>query len=838
MARLRIRPPAELKPREGDEELSVHQLKQIALFKDVNLERLELEGFPGTLVLRHYRKGDIICRQNDPGYTAFYILTTKDLLELRQSQLAAASGDAVRTRHLETEIAALKMEAEREGQPAASVVKESTGRRPRKPDKAAATPRTVMHAGELFGEMSCLYRMPRTATVVAERDCYMLELLRNILDKMYGNKKFKEQVDAAYRKRRLGFDLRSLPVFQDLDARLLEALRDRAELEEFEPGDLICDEHDRADSMYIIRSGFIKVMKDASSLLHESAVVDWPGLGKALHAGGQEPAGPGRKVWDLLPPPVQAALGRTEVFTDEDKKLILFALNELIKQPKLYMQVDGKALPETAALEAQAKKLSGNPAKWSQHQDIRRLNRRLLSLLYPGLVPANPGTPRILAYRSANDPLIGEIGLIFDEPRSATCIAYDHYGEGKLINGRVELVRISRELFDEIRTSSPHVQQRIEQVAEERLRYTRQRLSLPAWREDTPAALSAKFNDLGLIQGQKLMLIDLDRCTRCDKCVEACVTTHSPPWWSGLPLLRNLVTGPTDGRSRLFLEGPRFQVNVAGEVKNYLVPSTCRMCQDPVCLVGCPVGSIHKGENGQIVIENWCIGCSRCANQCPYGSIQMHAVGVIPRGVDDWRSRRGNGTWHPERTPITSTRELRERYAGDGVIRFRYRFTLSEEMLQKSKSFQLHLQTAASDPRTRLNGRKVILAAVKGQGPGGMKWTHEAMLTREGAPPVEGLAPGESAPQPLLKRGRNVLTVRVKPTIAENEVLCDLGLYAVSQPVVPPGVAGEVNQEVVMNTAVVCDLCSSQFGQRPACVNACPHEAALRVDAATFFPLH
>src|SRR2546429_201514 len=57
MAR-KIRPPAELTPRDGDEELGIEQIKQIALFKDINLERLELEGFPGTVVLRRFRKGE------------------------------------------------------------------------------------------------------------------------------------------------------------------------------------------------------------------------------------------------------------------------------------------------------------------------------------------------------------------------------------------------------------------------------------------------------------------------------------------------------------------------------------------------------------------------------------------------------------------------------------------------------------------------------------------------------------------------------------------------------------------------------------------------------------
>jgi Fe-S-cluster-containing hydrogenase component 2 len=43
-------------------------------------------------------------------------------------------------------------------------------------------------------------------------------------------------------------------------------------------------------------------------------------------------------------------------------------------------------------------------------------------------------------------------------------------------------------------------------------------------------------------------------------------------------------------------------------------------------MIGCPVGSIHKGGNGQIVIEDWCIGCEICAKQCPYDAINMHSL--------------------------------------------------------------------------------------------------------------------------------------------------------------------------------------------------------------------
>src|SRR5262249_21243898 len=44
----------------------------------------------------------------------------------------------------------------------------------------------------------------------------------------------------------------------------------------------------------------------------------------------------------------------------------------------------------------------------------------------------------------------------------------------------------------------------------------------------------------------------------------------------------------------------------------------------PYCMVGCPVGSIRRRGSREIIIEDWCIGCGKCAENCPYGNINMH----------------------------------------------------------------------------------------------------------------------------------------------------------------------------------------------------------------------
>ena len=56
-----------------------------------------------------------------------------------------------------------------------------------------------------------------------------------------------------------------------------------------------------------------------------------------------------------------------------------------------------------------------------------------------------------------------------------------------------------------------------------------------------------------------------------------------------------------------------------------MVANACLHCVDPVCMIGCPTGAIHRSAvGGQVVInDDTCIGCATCANSCPYNNIQM-----------------------------------------------------------------------------------------------------------------------------------------------------------------------------------------------------------------------
>jgi Fe-S-cluster-containing dehydrogenase component len=100
------------------------------------------------------------------------------------------------------------------------------------------------------------------------------------------------------------------------------------------------------------------------------------------------------------------------------------------------------------------------------------------------------------------------------------------------------------------------------------------------------------------INATKAMLIDLDRCVRCDDCVRACASTHG-------------------GNPRFLRHGKTFD--------HWMVTNACMHCTDPVCMIGCPTGAIHRSQVGGSVVINddTCIGCSTCATSCPYNNIRM-----------------------------------------------------------------------------------------------------------------------------------------------------------------------------------------------------------------------
>jgi Fe-S-cluster-containing hydrogenase component 2/CRP-like cAMP-binding protein len=658
-----------------DELLTAGELAELSLFEELK-KTPSFQRFPGTTVLRKCSKGRVLVRQGDSGATAFSILSTEDVIELRENQVkslqaaidakeaktgngphiyyaSAAVSELKQTlKQHEQELVALKQKLAKTDKPpqerhvvtAHLLLSQDSGFRPgllhrlgqmfsgrsrtskKNPESIpidgpsdidAATKKAPLYESELFGEMSCMNRAPRSATVVAEEDCYLLEMLRNVLDMLHNDPVYKKKLDEVYRARVLDGHVRQLPIFEGLSSADFAKIKDRIDLVEFEAGSVVFEEFEESDSFYVVRSGLVKIVKNAWTLFRadEFKPDHWKNLWKSLVENADD--GLGTQIWGRLPDDVQAAAkdaAKSPPGSDMQQALI-DTLNGLIRSGDLHTAL-GKTTEETCVavdspqVAVDCEHFPTDTKKWSE-LEIRTFHRSLIEHLYPQGIPAraaSSGARKTLRYMGRGEGF-GELGVITSSPRSATIFAYDHPDGGAnqrlpdsrtgAIPSRVELVKVTREDFLWLTQQSKVLKNRVDGIVAD---YQKQAQIVRDTINDRVEvrSQSPEFEQLGLIQGQKLMLIDLDRCTRCGQCVDACVAAHD------------------DGRSRLYLDGPRFE--------KYLVPLSCRSCMDPVCMIGCPVGSINRGDNGEIEIRDWCIGCSLCADQCPYGSIQMNAL--------------------------------------------------------------------------------------------------------------------------------------------------------------------------------------------------------------------
>ena len=185
---------------------------------------------------------------------------------------------------------------------------------------------------------------------------------------------------------------------------------------------------------------------------------------------------------------------------------------------------------------------------------------------------------RVLAYLRAGE-YFGEMALFETGVRWASV----------LTAGKCELIKIMRDDFLDLCRQYPQIEASARKVIEQR--HEQERTVTPEISE-----LLERSGQLGVIQADALLVMDLDLCIHCDECVKACESLH--------------------GKSRLIRNGI--------QIGKYLVPSACRHCDDPKCMNSCPTGAIKRRPEGEIYFQyDMCIGCGNCAIACPYDNIAM-----------------------------------------------------------------------------------------------------------------------------------------------------------------------------------------------------------------------
>ena len=111
----------------------------------------------------------------------------------------------------------------------------------------------------------------------------------------------------------------------------------------------------------------------------------------------------------------------------------------------------------------------------------------------------------------------------------------------------------------------------------------------------------------------KRLVVDLDKCRLCDKCVANCSYYHHK-----------------DNKG----------VNALIEYLTFSL--VCRQCDDAPCIASCYHEALYKLDDGRVKRSNYlCTSCKSCYLACPFGTILPEMLDYISSACDVCSQRGG-----------------------------------------------------------------------------------------------------------------------------------------------------------------------------------------------------
>lgn len=212
------------------------------------------------------------------------------------------------------------------------------------------------------------------------------------------------------------------------------------------------------------------------------------------------------------------------------------------------------------------------------------------------------GRQVFLSYLPAGS-YFGEMAVIDGAPRSASVKAAI----------KSEIIRLPGDGFMALLASNPKLRERaLSDMASRREvnAFVESRKNSFGSAVDMYSETAQFLVDNGIGEATDVLLIDEKLCVGCDNCEKACADSH-------------------DGLSRLDREAGRTWAHLH-------VPTSCRHCEHPHCMADCPPDAIRRGPDGEVFIDETCIGCGNCQRNCPYGVIRMDARPPAKPSLIQW----------------------------------------------------------------------------------------------------------------------------------------------------------------------------------------------------------
>lgn len=417
--------------------------------------------------------------------------------------------------------------------------------------------------------------------------------------------------------------LLELPFFAPVNQKWLRQMaEDKGRLRSFSAGEVVFSEGTHGEAIYVILKGSVLLHVPAGfGQMEEDGKIRLASLPiKVLSRGGTTLPG---VAWD----PQQVWFGEGAALGQTVRPYTVEALGDL-----LVLEINKVHIQHLAGLSG-----TGLLDELRQHADrsaieVFILGHRAFADIEPAEMRALTSNSRLRYVDRGQEVFVqgassktvflvksGVLRLVQGSQDAEYTLAY--YSSGDIVGtsdrlrragtlnamGFSELVEVPRSIFDEVargfETRSRGWLKQFEKVDTSDREVVKADVS-----RGTLTVFMDEFMQDGGELAQSLMTINLDTCIRCGNCVRACEARHEHP--------KMVRRGKKLTRSVQALGGRTDHQEV-------MLTSSCRHCETPECMVGCPTGAIHRKSTGEVAVHDFCIGCSNCALRCPWDNITM-----------------------------------------------------------------------------------------------------------------------------------------------------------------------------------------------------------------------